>query len=91
MAITFIQQNKRQKILVLVVLIVGAVAIVVLLLGFFGSVPKEAASSFSLPPTHETKIDFQVFDTPAFQELGAPAPPLQLPEKTKKANPFLHS
>lgn len=61
----------------------------VLWFGFFSSAPKKASSSFFLPPPQEINIDFGVFEHPVFQELGAPFAPLQIPEETQKANPFI--
>ena len=89
MAITFVQQKKRQQILVFIVAGTAIVSLLMLWFGFFVSVPKEASSSFSLPPPREIGIDFGVFENPVFQELGSPAAPLEVPEKTEKTNPFI--
>ncbi|MBI2452911.1 MAG: hypothetical protein HYV55_01660 [Parcubacteria group bacterium] len=89
MAITFIQQKKRQQILVFLVAGMAILALLVLWFGFFSSAPREASSSFSLPSPREVSIDFGVFENPVFQELGSPFPPVEVPAKTEKANPFI--
>ncbi len=89
MAITFVQQKKRQQILVFIVAGTAILTLFVLWFGFFSSAPKEASSSFSLPSPREISIDFGVFENPVFQELGSPAVPLEVPAKTEKANPFI--
>lgn len=89
MAITFVQQKKRQQILVFVGAGVAAFTLLVLWFGFFASAPKDAGSSFFLPAPREAGIDFTVFENPVFQELGSPFPPPEVPEKTEKPNPFI--
>ncbi len=89
MAITFVQQKKRQQIMVFVVAGVAMVTLLVLWFGFFASAPKEASSSFFLPAPRETSVNFAVFEDPVFQELGSPFAPLEVPAKTEKANPFI--
>lgn len=43
-----------------------------------------------LPPPRDVQIDFTVFQTPAFLELGDPRPPIPvlLPDEIGKPNPF---
>ncbi|HEY4476043.1 MAG: hypothetical protein UY24_C0001G0042 [Parcubacteria group bacterium GW2011_GWA1_48_11b] len=89
MAITFVQQKKRQQILVFVVAGMAIITLFVLWFGFFSSAPREASSSFSLPSPREVSIDFGVFENPVFQELGNPFAPVEIPAKTEKANPFI--
>ena len=91
MAITFVQQKKRQQILIFIVVGVAIVTLFVLWFGFFVSAPKEASSSFFLPAPRETSVDFTIFESPVFQELGSPFAPLEVPVKTEKANPFIRS
>ena len=89
MAITFVQQKKRQQILVFVVAGMAIITLFVLWFGFFSSAPREASSSFSLPSPREVSIDFGVFENPVFQELVNPFAPVEIPAKTEKANPFI--
>ena len=89
MAITFVQQKKRQQILVFVVAGMAIITLFVLWFGLFSSAPREASSSFSLPSPREVSIDFGVFENPVFQELGNPFAPVEIPAKTEKANPFI--
>lgn len=89
MSITFVQQKRRQQILIFIVVGMAVFTLLVLWFGFFASTPKEAGSSFFLPTPREVSIDFTVFETPVFQELGSPLAPLELPAKTEKANPFI--
>lgn len=91
MAFTFVQQKKRQQILVLIVVGMAVFTLLVLWFGFFASAPKEAGSSFFLPVPRETNIDFTVFESQVFQELQSPSAPPEIPAKTKKANPFIQS
>ena len=89
MAITFVQQKRRQQILVFIVGGMAALTLLVLWFGFFASAPKEAGSSFFLPAPRETTIDFTVFENPVFQELGSPSVPPEVPAETEKPNPFI--
>lgn len=89
MAFTFVQQKKRQQVLVLIVVGMAMFTLLVLWFGFFASAPKEAGSSFFLPAPRETNIDFTVFESPVFQELQSPSVPPELPAKTEKPNPFI--
>lgn len=89
MAFTFVQQKKRQQILVFIVAGMAMLTLLVLWLGFFASTPKEAGSSFFLPTPREISIDFTVFESSVFQELGSPLVPLEVPAKTEKKNPFI--
>lgn len=93
MAITFVQQKKTQKYLVL---IFGALILIIAFV-FFSGYFQEGEEIFiskpvvskHLPPI---KIDFQVLENPIFQKLFEPFPdlPSALPsEEIGRENPFL--
>ncbi|MEK7510313.1 MAG: hypothetical protein AAB567_01995 [Patescibacteria group bacterium] len=92
MAITFFQQSKKQK-----YLLVGLISITVVAGGlvwyiFFQQGQGEIPSFLQLGvlPPEKIQIDFQIFQHPIFQELEDPAEPLPLlvPEELGKENPF---
>lgn len=88
MAIAFIPEDRKQRYLLytLGAALLGGVAIVGYqflwnpALPFFQQQP--------LPPKR-VEIDFGVFQTPAFLELGDPRPPISFPDGVGKDNPFV--
>ena len=86
MAITFIQQKKRQKYflagLALVILITGFV----LWQGFIADVSVEGPL---IKSPQEIELRFEVFESEALQRLESPEVELTPPAETGKINPFL--
>ncbi|MEK7542325.1 MAG: hypothetical protein AAB524_01340 [Patescibacteria group bacterium] len=87
-AITFFPKSSRQIYLLFalgVILLLGAVLI---WYGFFREPSLSVVDNQPpLPPVVE--IDFTVFKTRVFQDLGALLPPIPLPEEVGKRNPFV--
>ena len=88
MTITFLPENRKQKYLVLLLGLLSVLGVFVVWYQFF----RESSLSFSETqpePPQPITIDFTVFQDPAFLELGTPRPPIPLPEKVGKSNPFV--
>lgn len=88
LAIRFLPQNRRQMYLLLALgatLLGGAI---VVWYGFF-RVPSLEVAPVQLPPPQVVEIDFGVFETPVFQTLGSPLPPIPFPDEVGKRNPFI--
>ncbi len=93
MAITFVQQKKTQKYLIL---IFGALILIIAFV-FFSDYFQEGKEIFISEPIvskhlSPIKIDFQVLENPILQKLSEPFPdlPLALPiGKVGRENPFL--
>ena len=93
MAITFVQQKKTQRYLIL---IFGALILIIAFVFFFNYFQEgeeifigEPDISKHLP---QIKIDFQVLESPVFRKLSEPFPslPSVLPsEEVGRENPFL--
>lgn len=89
MAITFLQEKKRQQYLfiafVIIVLTTGAIILPRI---FF---PEEVASPVvSIPPQpRKIEINFDIFSHPIFEQLDAPRPTPLIPEQFGRPNPFL--
>ncbi len=92
MAITFIQQKKRQRFMILILIGVFLLAIIFL----WQIVWKSKSASVPLAPsaeisrmTKKIEINLDIFQNPAFQALGA-FEELSLPkEKIGRDNPFM--
>jgi len=93
MAITFVQQRKYQKYLILIFIVLIAVIAFV----FFGDYLKKGEEVFISNPTAAkhlppVRIDFQVLDNPIFQKLTEPfpdLPPAHSLGEVGRENPFL--
>ena len=88
MTITFIPGNRKQKYLLIAlgVILLGGVGI--LWYRFFGGAVFPSFPS-QPPPPGEIRIDFTVFQNPAFLKLGDPRPPILPPEQVGKRDPFM--
>ncbi len=93
MAITFVQQKKTQKYLIL---IFGALILIIAFIFFSDYFQEEEGIFISKPIVSKylprIKIDFQVLESPIFQKLSKPFPDLPsvlLPEEVGRENPFL--
>ncbi|MCH8986836.1 hypothetical protein IIA94_01565 [Patescibacteria group bacterium] len=91
MAITFIQQKKRQRYFVTALLVVVAIGAL-----FFGSQFLQKGTFLLLPVLELTSlfekdidINFEILDTPVLQELGSPPESIPLPEPSERVNPFV--
>ena len=92
MAINFLQQKKKQKIVLVGFVLVVLVTSVVLWRGFFttAQVPQILQSSGG-QSFKRADIDFTLFTNPIFEKIPAPLPPAPFPENIGRANPFLPS
>ncbi len=96
MAIVFIEQQKTQRILIFVFLLVLLVIGYVVWQGFFKKteeVPPEE-TQISLPAREEVKIDFSVLSNPILEKLQPfleiqPFKETALTEKLGRENPFI--
>ncbi len=88
MAITIIQEKKRQRYLLFV--LIGALGAGLL---FFGvqSLQKRLAiapPTSVLSPSREIEINYQVFENKIFEELLIPKPVIPIPLSVGRENPF---
>lgn len=87
LAITFLPTSRRQMYLLIalgVILLLGAG---VVWYGFFREPPLPMLDS-QTPLPRVVEIDFGVFETRVFQDLGSLVPPIPFPEEVGKRNPF---
>ena len=90
MALNFLQQKKKQKIVLAGLVIVILITSVVLWRGFFTTESSiEIRQSSGLQSLKRANIDFSLFDNPIFERIQAPPPPAPLPENIGRENPFL--
>lgn len=80
--------NGRQKYLMIVLGILLVAGGGVVWYGYFQEGSSTLFGSESAPPPQRVEINFDVFEDPAFVELGEPRPPIPLPEEVGKRNPF---
>ncbi|HEA84397.1 MAG TPA: hypothetical protein ENI04_00210 [Candidatus Wildermuthbacteria bacterium] len=86
MAITFIQQKKRQK------YFLAALSAVILITGFVlwqGFVSDVGTEGPLIKPPQEVVLRFDVLESEALNRLENPGVELTLPTETGKGNPFL--
>ncbi len=93
MAITFIQQKKTQRYLIL---IFGALILIIAFVFFFDYFQEREEIFIGKPDVSkhlpQIKIDFQVLESSVFQKLSEPFPDLPSvlsPEEVGRENPFL--
>lgn len=88
MTITFIPENRRQRYLLyaLGAILFGGLAVVSY--QFFWNPALPFFTDQPAPP-RQVEIDFGIFQTPAFLELGNPRPPIPFPDEAGKDNPFM--
>ena len=91
MAITFVQQKKKQRyFLIALAVVVGAGGL------FYGVRFVQRNTLYILPILRtefslerDLEIDFEILDSQILQELGRPRDPIPRPELSKRDNPFL--
>ena len=93
MAITFVQQKKTQRYLIL---IFGALILIIAFVFFYGYFQEEEEIFIDKPAVSKylprIKIDFQVLESSVFQKLSKPFPDLPSvlpPEEVGREDPFL--
>lgn len=90
LAITFLPKNRRQTYFLSalgVILVAGAVLV---WFRFFNE-PSLPTIDTQSPPPKSVQIDFAVFESRVFQDLGALLPPIPFPDEIGKRDPFLPS
>ncbi len=90
LAITFLPKNRRQTYLLIVLGIVLVFTAGLVWYGFLKEPSSTLVDSQPSPP-RVVEIDFKVFETRLFQDLGSRLPPIPLPEEVGKRNPFFPS
>lgn len=91
MAITFIEERKRQKKLIWILTVVVLITIIVLWQGFFKK-PKEievVSPKRVIPEFREVKINFQILETPLLKELQPFEKIKPFEGEIGRENPFL--
>ncbi|MDO8470437.1 MAG: hypothetical protein Q7S63_00475 [bacterium] len=88
MAITFEQQRKRQQYLLIAVLAIIGLTAVLLWRGFFAG-SSETPPELSLSQRPQLTIDFNIFDTQAFKDIGTGTAPVEIPAEVGRKNPFI--
>lgn len=89
MAVSFIQQKKRQKKMLLIVGLIAVITLLVLWFGYFRE-PKEPVPEVSVvAPVREIKINFEVLKNPFLKEsqIFEQIPPFE--GEIGRENPFL--
>ena len=88
MAFTIVQKKKVQQYLILSLGILVIIIAVVLWQGFLRG-DQDVSSQVSFPPTRTVNINFEVLESPLFDEIQEPNPPILIPEEKGRDNPFL--
>jgi len=86
MAITFIQQKKRQQYLLAALLVVALVTGFVLWQGF---IAKGGTGGPVVRPPQSVELRFEVLEGEALDKLDNPVEEVILPQDVGKGNPFL--
>ena len=87
MAITFIQQKKRQQYLFIALLFV--IFLIMLVVVWQGFVNKGGVGGLIIQPSKEIEIRFDVLSGEALKALQSSGAEVVLPEDIGKRNPFL--
>ena len=91
MAITFIQQKKKQRYFLIVFLVVLGVVLVIVGARFIQKeIPLESlVVTPEFTQGRDIDINFETLKHPIFQELGDPTAPIPFPEEVGREIPFL--
>ena len=88
MAFTIVQKKKVQQYLILGLGVLVIIIAVVLWQGFLRG-GQDVSSQVSFPPARTVNINFEVLESPLFNEIQEPGPPILIPEERGRDNPFL--
>ena len=88
MAIVFAQQKRIRQYMILGIGILTLVAAVVIWQEFLRG-GTGTTSQISFPPARTVKINIEILDSPLFEEIQDPSPPLSIPENIGRENPFI--
>lgn len=88
MAIVFAQQKRIRQYMILGIGILTLVAAAVIWQEFLRG-RTDPTSEISFPPARTVEINIEILDSPLFEEIQDPSPPLSIPENIGRENPFI--